>query len=111
MKWAQEIFDGDGTKGTVKKIVCGAQHTVALSCSGDVFTCGDSHTGKLGRPLIRTRRRSGGGEGDTGGKKGIETTLKKISARNVRDIFCGKYHSFYLSKNYNVFAWGMNNHG
>ena len=37
--------------------------------------------------------------------------MKKIIAKNVRDIFCGKYHSFYMNKHQHIYAWGMNNHG
>lgn len=37
--------------------------------------------------------------------------MKKIGAKNAIDIFCGKFHSFYVSEDKRVFAWGMNNHG
>jgi regulator of chromosome condensation len=37
--------------------------------------------------------------------------MERVQARNPKDIFCGKQHSFYLNKKGQVFAWGLNNHG
>ena len=34
-----------------------------------------------------------------------------IVGKNVKDIFCGSCHSFYIDKNNKVFSWGLNNHG
>jgi len=37
--------------------------------------------------------------------------LEKIGAKKAIDIFCGNHCSFYINKNHEVFAWGLNNHG
>lgn len=38
-------------------------------------------------------------------------TIEKISAKKVKDIFCGNHHSFLINDKDQVFAWGLNNHG
>ena len=47
---AQELFN-DKTKCRIKKIVSGAQHTVALSEDKKVYAWGDAESGKIGREL------------------------------------------------------------
>jgi regulator of chromosome condensation len=37
--------------------------------------------------------------------------MEKIHGKNVKDVFCGNHHSFYINKNGQVFGWGLNNHG
>ena len=38
-------------------------------------------------------------------------TIEKISAKKVKDIFCGNHHSFLINDKDHVFSWGLNNHG
>ena len=37
--------------------------------------------------------------------------LDSVGAKNAVDIFAAKHHSFYINKEGDAFAWGLNNHG
>jgi alpha-tubulin suppressor-like RCC1 family protein len=95
---AQELFC-DKTRCRIKKIVSGAQHTVALTDCKKVYAWGDAESGKIGREL-KTRYKN---------KQSLK--IEKTNAKNAKDVFCGRFHSFYVNDANQVFAWGMNNHG
>ena len=95
---AEEVFN-ESSKTRIKKIVSGAQHTVALTQCKKVYAWGDAESGKIGREL-KTRY-----------KNQQSLKIEKTSAKNAANIFCGRYHSFYLNDAGHVYAWGMNNHG
>lgn len=97
---AQELF-GTHSKTRVKKIVSGAQHTLALSQDGKVFAWGDKESGKLGRIFVDSSR----------AKAHEPMKILTVGARKAIDIFTGNHHSFYMNDKKQVFAWGLNNHG
>jgi len=70
-----------------------------LTTDGEVYGWGDPESGKIGR-MLKTRD-----------KNDQALRMEKIYAKNVRDIFCGNHHSFYINKKGQVFGFGLNNHG
>jgi len=106
----EDLFN-DTSKARIKKIVSGAQHTVALTEGKQIYTWGDARSGKLGRPLRTVTRRQKSSRTEIETKTNLVLKLEKIGAKNAVDIFCGKFHSFYVNEARQVFAWGMNNHG
>ena len=97
-KIAQDVFN-EASKCRIKKIRSGAQHTVALTECKKVYAWGDADAGKIGREL-KTRYKN---------KQSLK--IEKTNAKNAKDVFCGRYHSFYLNEDNHVYSWGMNNHG
>lgn len=95
---ATEVFN-PSSKVRIKKIASGAQHTVALTECKKVYAWGDADSGKIGREL-KTRYKT---------KQSLK--IEKTSAKNAKDIFCGRFHSFYINDANQVYSWGMNNHG
>ena len=84
-----------------------------LTDQGDLYTLGCAEQGQLGRvPECFSSR---------GGRKGIQTLLdpqvvrfrklKGIPKPKFSDIFCGLYHTFALTQNNRLYAWGLNNYG
>lgn len=84
---------------TIKKILSGANHTVALTNEGKVYSWGSDDNGKIGRNL-----------------KGRDKYVKAmhISALNfkkAKNIFVGKNHSFVLNEKGQLYGWGCNFNG
>ena len=95
------------------KIVSGNDHVVILTEQGDVYTFGTGEQGQLGRvPECFSTR---------GGRKGISLLLHPqiVRFRKLRgfpkpkfsDVYCGSYHTFALTEDQGVYAWGLNNYG
>jgi regulator of chromosome condensation len=80
-------------------VASGAHHTQVLTTDGNIYAWGDPESGKIGR-MLNTRN-----------KNQQALCIEKVHARHARDIFCGNHHSFYINRNGQVFAWGLNNHG
>ena len=92
----EELFN---TKDGVAQIASGAHHSIALMKSGKIYGWGDPESGKIGR-MLKTRN------------KNVQALrIEGIQAKNVKDVFCGNHHSFYINRAGQVFAWGLNNHG
>ena len=71
-------------KDGVAKIASGAHHSIALMKSGKIFGWGDSECGKIGR-MLKTRN------------KNVQALrIEGIHGKNVKDVFCGNHHSFYI---------------
>lgn len=81
------------------KVASGAHHTLALTAEGKVFGFGDPECGKIGRVLT------------TRGRNEQARKIEPVGARTAVDIFAGNQHSFFINKNGEAFAWGLNNHG
>ncbi|OTB12114.1 hypothetical protein K445DRAFT_321370 [Daldinia sp. EC12] len=87
----------------ITKLVCGANHVLALDLSGKVFTWGSGGQLQLGRkPVSRLLGPSAGLHPQPCGK-----FTKKHHAINVG---AGSYHSFYVDNDDQVWAWGLNNY-
>ena len=78
----------------------GLAHTVGLSNSGQVYTWGLNNYGQLG-------------DGTTDNK--LTPTLVSFtglqSGETISDVFAGQYHTFVVTSNSRVYAWGRNNSG
>lgn len=84
----------------VIKIVAGAQHVLALTSTGTVFSWGCNEQNQLGRRRATRRHAS--------------SPLSPESCAlpsGIRSIGVGMYHSFAIHKNGTVYAWGSNNFG
>lgn len=84
----------------VIKLAAGAQHVLALTSAGSIFTWGCGDRGQLGRRLLGRLNRP------TGLVPG-QCALPK----NIVDIGTGLYHSFAIRRDGKVYAWGANNYG
>ncbi|KAJ5713306.1 uncharacterized protein N7483_010487 [Penicillium malachiteum] len=84
----------------VVNIVAGAQHVLALTSSGTVFSWGCNEQNQLGRRRASRHRKS-------------HDLLPEIVAlpSGIRSIGVGLYHSFAIHKSGTVYAWGSNNFG
>ncbi|KAJ5719451.1 hypothetical protein N7493_007906 [Penicillium malachiteum] len=84
----------------VVNIAAGAQHILALTSSGTVFSWGCNEQNQLGRRRESRHRKS-------------HNILPEIVAlpSGIRDIGVGIYHSFAIHKSGTVYAWGSNNFG
>ncbi|KAJ6036941.1 hypothetical protein N7540_001220 [Penicillium herquei] len=84
----------------VVNIVAGAQHVLALTSSGTVFSWGCNEQNQLGRRRESRHRK-------------CHDLLPEIVAlpSGIRTIGVGLYHSFAIQKSGDVYAWGSNNFG
>ena len=79
----------------VVAIAAGAWHSLFLTTSGDVYSCGWGAYGALGH-----------------GDKSNQSSPKRIAAlSNVSMVAAGDQHSLVLLKNGDVYAFGLNNYG
>ena len=92
----------------VVKISSGADHLVALTNKGEIFTMGNAEQGQLGRVAECFSYR--------GGRKGLEffltparVTCRKRSAQFV-DVWTGTYTTYAKEESGKVYAWGLNNY-
>ncbi|XP_022653995.1 probable E3 ubiquitin-protein ligase HERC4 isoform X2 [Varroa destructor] len=80
----------------IEQVASGRNHTLILSESGQVYSCGSNSHGQLGRPEVGVR------------KPEIITTLYQ---HKIVQVACGEQHSMALSEAGQVFVWGANNNG
>ncbi|CAL8247873.1 unnamed protein product [Lota lota] len=91
----------------VMKIVSGNDHLVMLTMGGDLYTSGCGEQGQLGRvPELFA---------DRGGRKGLSRLLIpqiiKVKGKvQFTDVFCGAYFTFAVSKEGNVYGFGLSNY-
>ncbi|KAG9275616.1 putative E3 ubiquitin-protein ligase HERC6 [Astyanax mexicanus] len=83
----------------VIQISAGGEHTLALSCSGQVFCCGANSAGQLG--LNRT---------DEKGRFGV-CAVPALRRLPVAYISCGAAHTAVLTKDGEVYTFGDGAHG
>jgi regulator of chromosome condensation len=81
----------------IKSLAAGSNHILALDDKGRVYAWGIGEQSQLGRRIIsRTRYAS--------------LTPDRLAITGITKIACGKYHSFAISKDGLVYAWGLNNY-
>ncbi|KAI9477469.1 ran exchange factor Prp20/Pim1 [Coemansia mojavensis] len=80
----------------VVDLCAGVDHALALSASGKVYAWGYGQQGQLGRLVMERRRLHG-------------LTPERLRLHDIHRIGCGSYHSFAVSKDGVVYAWGLNN--
>lgn len=78
-------------------IACGASHSVIISKSGTVFTCGSNTSGQLGL-------------GDTDTRE-WPSNVKALQQQKVTYAACGEKHSIVVTLEGGVFSFGSGTHG
>lgn len=84
----------------VVKIIAGAQHVLALTSKGTVFSWGCDEQNQLGRRRAGRHYQS-------------HLLVPELCALppGIRDVGVGLYHSFAIHRQGDVYAWGSNNFG
>ena len=86
-KWPKDIVD----------IKCGDSHTLVLTSSQEVYSCGNNNQFQIGRT--------------TGGYT-YSPILRKVDALSeILRIECGEYHSMCIDANYDLYVFGSNTYG
>jgi alpha-tubulin suppressor-like RCC1 family protein len=76
---------------SIKKIICGSYHTIALTHSGEIYVWGSNSHGQLGL--------------------GHETnvyTPQKLDFPNIKKIICRAAHTMIITHSNEVYVWGSN---
>lgn len=76
-------------------MACGADHVLALSSEGHVYSWGNGQQSQLGRRVMERRRLNG-----------LEP--ERLGLRNIVHVAAGQYHSFAIDKDGVVYGWGLN---
>lgn len=84
----------------IKKVVCGANHVLALDANGSVFAWGSGQQNQLGRRVVERTK-----------IQGLIPREFGLPKKQVVDIECGQYHSFAIDSKDRIWAWGLNNYG
>ncbi|XP_017957265.1 probable E3 ubiquitin-protein ligase HERC4 isoform X1 [Drosophila navojoa] len=85
---------------TVVQIACGSNHSLALTCCGELYSWGSNLYGQLGVSLPNDLQHCN-----------TPMRLTTLLGIPVSAIACGGNHSFLISKSSAVFGWGRNNCG
>jgi alpha-tubulin suppressor-like RCC1 family protein len=80
----------------VVQVACGYDHTFILKNDGTVWSCGYNDKGQLGL-------------GDTTNRKTFTRVTTNIS--DVKQIVCGRYHTFILKNDGSIWSCGYNDYG
>lgn len=84
----------------IKTLTGGANHVLALSHTGNVYSWGSGTQGQLGRPVL-----------DHYSLNALTPSSFGLPKNSIEAIWCGAYHSFALDKRGRIFAWGLSNFG
>ncbi|XAR73612.1 hypothetical protein NMG60_11007640 [Bertholletia excelsa] len=79
------------------QVACGRMLTIALTCTGKVYTMGSDVHGELGNPLAKD--------------KSITVVQGKLEDDFIREVSSGSYHVAVLSSNGRVYTWGRGTNG
>lgn len=81
----------------ITKVVCGANHALALDNKGKAFIWGRDDKSQLGRRHVARHAHAS--------LKPVEFGLQ---GKGIKDIGTGSYHSFAIDRKNDVWAWGNN---
>ncbi|KAF7547582.1 hypothetical protein G7Z17_g7629 [Cylindrodendrum hubeiense] len=84
----------------IKELAAGANHVVALTHTGNVYSWGSGHQAELGRRVVSRRR-----------FEALNPRLVTLPQNQIAKIFAGCHHSFAIDGKGRVFSWGLNNFG
>uniref|UniRef100_A0A1B6KH92 HECT domain-containing protein n=2 Tax=Graphocephala atropunctata TaxID=36148 RepID=A0A1B6KH92_9HEMI len=79
----------------VKYVACGKYHTVLVTTTGSVYSCGSNDYGQLGHEKQQKRLEKVDG----------------LDAYNVRSVACGEFHTLAINEWGQVFSWGAARYG
>ncbi|GAA5848223.1 hypothetical protein JCM3766R1_006770 [Sporobolomyces carnicolor] len=82
-------------KHSVVQIACGDDHFLALTSTGFVFACGNGEQNQLGRKIVQRHKTHG-------------LTPERLALKKIVLVGTGSYHSFAVSSEGQVYAWGSN---
>ncbi|KAI8335728.1 regulator of chromosome condensation 1/beta-lactamase-inhibitor protein II [Chlamydoabsidia padenii] len=82
---------------TIVDIAAGTDHCLALTNRGRVYAWGNGQQYQLGRRVMERRK-----------ENGLKPEL--VALKNIKAIGAGSYHSFAISQDNHVYAWGLNNY-
>jgi len=114
--WGQNTYGqvGDGTQNNnrlrpvpvsgltnIVDVAAGAEFSMALNSSGQVYTWGRSNNGQLGTGSTATR--------PTPAR--VTTTSSNTSMPTVASIGCGRGHALAVTTTGALWAWGVDNYG
>src|SRR5947207_503982 len=86
------------TLKNVTQIVCGVDHVLALTAQGKVYSWGNGQQLQLGRRVVERTR--------------LNNLLpREFGLKKIRAIGAGSYHSFAITNDGQVYAWGLNQFG
>jgi alpha-tubulin suppressor-like RCC1 family protein len=93
-------FAGDGTSG-IKSVACGSMHSLALTCTGQLYAWGSGGRNELGLDLERPQDKS---------------TPILVGKQALRDVFmlqasAGDAHNAVIDRDGAVWVWGVNMDG
>ncbi|KAJ1965562.1 hypothetical protein H4R35_007052 [Dimargaris xerosporica] len=86
----------EGIYEEVVDIAVGADHVLALTKQGELLGWGNGQQHQLGRRIIERRK-----------KNGLRPI--KLGLKHVVKIGAGSYHSFAVTQDGQLYAWGLNN--
>ncbi len=97
----QQVKKADGTTlGNIVKISSGLEHTLALTKDGEVYAWGCGTSGQLGQ----------GNNTNSNVAIKVKNPLGTDTINNIIDISAGKEHSVLLTKDGDVYQFGLNNY-
>ena len=73
------------------QVACSPYHTVAVSSNGEVFTCGNGFSGRLGHGDEKDRSRP--------------TKVEIPGGENVVKVACGRVHTAAVTRTGKLFTW------
>jgi len=82
----------------VSRVSCGANHTVAVTTDGHVYTWGSGLNGRLGINVVS--------ENDQMLPTRVGTLDEDLRKQNFVEVFAGPYQTFALTDKGRLFAWG-----
>ncbi|KAH8597764.1 regulator of chromosome condensation 1/beta-lactamase-inhibitor protein II [Bisporella sp. PMI_857] len=82
----------------IKSLAAGQNHILALDHSGRVFAWGTGEQSQLGRKITERFRLQ-------------SLNPARLGLTKVKQIACGAFHSFAITNDGLVYAWGLNNFG
>ncbi|XP_059219766.1 probable E3 ubiquitin-protein ligase HERC4 isoform X1 [Stomoxys calcitrans] len=86
----------------VVQVSCGRWHTLFLTSSGKVYSCGSNDNGQLGHELPTKRPRM---------SLPIFKLIEELDNYIITNVSCGARHSLALSEWGQIFSWGHNDYG